>query len=86
MVSQDFLEWEFNNSQLQDENSLHVNKTYWENYMTCFKKRTRCWWYNDTSFQTAFVLFTTLCLGCFIFSITGCGGGWALMYQHCAFS
>ena len=31
----------------QDENSLHVNKTYWENYATCFHKRTRCWWHLD---------------------------------------
>ena len=32
---------EFNNSLRWDENSLHMNRTYWENYMTCFKKRTR---------------------------------------------
>ncbi|CAK9105629.1 unnamed protein product [Durusdinium trenchii] len=66
---------EFNNSLRWDENSLHMNRTYWENYMTCFKKRTRCWWYNDTTFQLTFVLLSLLCLGCLVFSLAGCNGG-----------
>lgn len=74
-VTQDFLMWEFNNSLRWDENSLHMNRTYWENYMTCFKKRTRCWWYNDTTFQLTFVLLSLLCLGCLVFSLAGCNGG-----------
>lgn len=75
VVSEDFLLWEFNNSATQDENSLHVNKTYWENYATCFHKRTRCWWYTDNNFQMTFVLVSVLCLTGIIFSMTGCSGG-----------
>ncbi|CAE7793494.1 Fcer2 [Symbiodinium microadriaticum] len=74
-VSEDFVNWEFNNSALNNENSLHVNATYLQNYMTCFFKRTRCWWYNNQTFQGSFLGLGFLCLGCLIYSMTGCQEG-----------
>ena len=65
------LNWEFNNSALDNENSLHVNATYLQNYMTCFFKRTRCWWYNNQTFQGSFLGLGFLCLGCLVYSMTG---------------
>eukprot|EP00931_Biecheleriopsis_adriatica_P038231 TRINITY_DN21920_c0_g1_i1.p1 TRINITY_DN21920_c0_g1~~TRINITY_DN21920_c0_g1_i1.p1 ORF type:complete len:348 (+),score=43.89 TRINITY_DN21920_c0_g1_i1:673-1716(+) len=56
------------------ENSLHFNRSYGENYATCFRKRERCTWYSNGSFQDAFVFCAMLCLICVIASVAGCTG------------
>lgn len=71
--------WEFNNSEFmanisRGENSLNFSSAYDANYQVCWKRRTRCWWYQNGEFQETFLGAAAVSFLLLVYSFIGCSG------------